>query len=235
MRIRADVGKQIEEVRSKLGVTKGEFARRLGKPGQGPQIGKYESGKVPPSPETLRQIATLAKIPVSVFYEQEENAGQPITLQEAVELRALLDPAVINLQEAAARLDRAVRGAAGGEQERADRRVLRRIPVTEQFSIELVAEGGELEAREDQNLRRGAESDGPHGGSARGAADEVLGDIISLLDRYRAGEGSTRPIAGKERLSRAEVEAEASHPSGAAPDRAAEGTPPSEAGGGPRI
>lgn len=68
-----------------------------------------------------------------------------------------------------------------------------------------------------------------------GSAAEVLGEISSLVDRYRAGEGSKVPVPSKEPLTLEEAMAEANARVRPERDRAAGDLPNPSASGGPRT
>lgn len=81
-----------EEIAAKIRQLRGNsslaaFAARAGKPGQGPQFGKYEAGKIPPSLETLEAIAAAANVPMSVFYREGITAAEPLSTGDIVALR----------------------------------------------------------------------------------------------------------------------------------------------------
>lgn len=80
-----DLGRRIKELRGEL--TLAELAALAGKPGQGPQIGRYEKGKVPPSLDTLAAIARARGVPLAVFYEEEPTETRPLTTQDVARLR----------------------------------------------------------------------------------------------------------------------------------------------------
>jgi transcriptional regulator with XRE-family HTH domain len=86
LRDRTQIAAEIARLRSASGLTLKEFAAKAGKPGQGPQFGRYERNETPPSLETLEQIAAAAGVSVDVFYAETKSPLQPITAGEAAEL-----------------------------------------------------------------------------------------------------------------------------------------------------
>lgn len=80
------VAERIYEVRKhRLGLTQTEFAGRLtslrGKQVEPVSVSRWERGAVEPSLYYLRQIAELADLPVSWFFEETEDEPEP---EEAV-------------------------------------------------------------------------------------------------------------------------------------------------------
>jgi transcriptional regulator with XRE-family HTH domain len=76
---------RLRELRGPLSLA--AFAEKVGKPGQGPQFGKYEAGKIPPNLDTLAAVAKAMGVPLSVFYVEEPTTAQPLTTQDVVRLR----------------------------------------------------------------------------------------------------------------------------------------------------
>jgi transcriptional regulator with XRE-family HTH domain len=64
-----EVARLLRDLRKRRGLSLAAFASMAGKPGQGPQFGRYEAGQKVPSLETLTAIAAAAEVPVALFYE----------------------------------------------------------------------------------------------------------------------------------------------------------------------
>ncbi len=103
-----DVGAKIREIRGRLEMTQAQFAEALGVPGSAAQISKWEGGATA-SHDTLERIATLAKVPAAIFYEPDATP-QPLTIQQAAELRDVLRRVVEDAGAALRVVERAVRG-----------------------------------------------------------------------------------------------------------------------------
>lgn len=109
LRSREEIAAEIRRLRG--GTSLAEFAKLAGKPGQGPQFGKYEAAKVPPSLETLRAIAQAAGVPMSIFYRNEGRKEKPLTLSDVVQVRDQIEAASLRIDEAL----RILEAALGGE------------------------------------------------------------------------------------------------------------------------
>lgn len=101
----------LRELRGDLSLA--AFAEKVGKPGQGPQFGKYEKAGtrtgVVPSMETLAKVAQSLGVPEAIFYEQDAAAEEcpPLSYTDMVkirdqlrEIRALTTDAIATVQRA---------------------------------------------------------------------------------------------------------------------------------------
>lgn len=85
------IGAEIRRIRKRMRMSQDQFAKHLGLklPGGQTQVSAWENGRGTEE-ATLRKIADLAGVDVSVFYEPSGEL-QPISTAEAAELRALLE------------------------------------------------------------------------------------------------------------------------------------------------
>lgn len=103
-----ELGREVRRVRERLGMSQTAFADALGLKAPGGQtiVSRWEKGRGV-SGESLEKIATLAGEPVEIFQARSATALEPITAQEAVELRDLLSDAMSAMGEALAIVARA--------------------------------------------------------------------------------------------------------------------------------
>lgn len=67
-----DIGEKIRHIRIQQNMTQKELGEKLGGIPQ-QQIGRWENGKANPKLDTIQKIAAALSIPISTFFELEEN------------------------------------------------------------------------------------------------------------------------------------------------------------------
>jgi transcriptional regulator with XRE-family HTH domain len=80
---------KLRTLREAKGWNQSELARRMDLKSSA-QISRYEKGDITPEQDTLSELAKVLEVPLSTFYGDPDSPLQPITVEEAAEIRALM-------------------------------------------------------------------------------------------------------------------------------------------------